>query len=421
MSPPFRRRHAAPLAAAAALALAATPALSAGSKPAQAPPTQVWIDVANYNLANMPEPGGLGGLAMDMMGGGRAKPSFPTTRRPGMTGQYLDVAVLNRPKPGRQVEAEIPDGLGLGRSLTLLPPPPTGEAQGSESPRDPPDVEITVREYWGCGGAVGPGQPKVSTYTVKGGVASVDGGMTPGQFKPQRDVQPTPDYALWPNRIHGQQVPDAASLVGAHRFKGEGMPASLRFDLDRTSDFLPRIALTTLGEGDEPILLSWLPVERAKAYFLQAMQLDSPPQPGVNKMSVTVWSSAETGGAGADLVDYLDAPNLDRWLKQKILLPASATACSVPQGVFDTDKSMAGMTMLNMVAYGPETHLLYPAKPTDPKLLAAWQPEWSVRVRTKSTASLILGMEVAGKESGSGQKKEGAGKTLLKNLLKRTL
>ena len=418
MLPLSRRCRIAPLAV--ATGFAATLGLPASSATPPAPPTQVWIDVAHHNMANMPELGGMERFAMGMMGGNGAKPVFPTTRRPGMTGQYLDVAVFNRLKPGRQVEAEIPDGLGLGRSLTLLPPPPTGAATGMESPRDPPDVEITVREYWGCGGVVGPGQPKVSTYTVKGGVASVQGGMTPGKFSPQRDVQPTPDYALWPNKLHGQQVPDAASLVGSHRLKGEGIPASLRFDLDRASDFLPRINLTSLGEGDEPILLSWLPVERAKAYFLQAVQLDSPPQPGVNKMSVTVWSSAATGGAGENLVDYLDAPNLDRWLKQNILLPASATSCSVPQGIFDLDKGAAGMTMLNMAAYGPQTQLLHPAKPADPKLLAAWKPEWSVRVRTKSTATLVLGMDVAD-GSGKGKAKEGAGKKLLKSLLKRGL
>lgn len=411
MSPLLRRTT--PLVV--AIALVATLVLPADSTPSQAPATQVWIDVASYNLANMPELGGMERFAMGMMGGNRTKPAFPTTRRPGMTGQYLDVAVLNRPRPGRQVEAEIPDGLGLGRSLTLVPPPPPGSAHGSESPRDPPDVEITVREYWGCGGAVGPGQPKISTYTVKGGVASVEGGMTPGRFKPQRDVQPTTDYALWPNKTYGQRVPDAASLVGSHRFKGEGLPASLRFDLDRTSDFLPRIALTAQGEGNDPILLSWLPVERAKAYFLQAVQLQSPPQPGVNKMSVTVWSSAEAGGAGEGLVDYLDAPNLERWLKQKILLSAGTTACSVPQGVFDTDKGAAGMTMLNMVAYGPETHLAYPSKPTDPKRLATWKPEWSVRVRTKSTASLVLGMEM----TEQGKEKESVGKKLLRGLFQR--
>lgn len=424
MSPSHgHRRLPAPLTAALALA-ALQQAWPAGGAPSQMPATQVWIDVANHNMANMPELGGMERMAMDMMGGGRSKPNYPTARKSSTTGQYLDIAVLNRPRPGREVEAAIPDGLGLGRSLTLVPPPPSGESQPPGTPTDPPDVEITVREFWGCGGAVGPGQPRVSTYTVKGGVASVSGGMTPGKFEPQGAVEPTPDYALWPNPVYGQRVPDGASLAGAHRFTGDGIPASLRFELDRTADFMPRISLTSLGEGDEPILLSWLPVERAQAYFLHATQVESPPQPGVNKMSVTVWSSAETGGAGTALVDYLDASRIDRWLKQKVLLPASTTACSVPQGVFDTDKGMASMTMLDMVAYGPEVHLAYPAKPADPKLLAAWKPEWSARVRTKSTANLVLGMDAAGGKGpgqSQGQKKESTGKALLKGLLRRGL
>ena len=421
MSSQLPRRRTAPLSVAAGVAAAlALPVYSAPPVPA----TQVWIDVANHNMANMPELGGMERMAMDMMGGDRSRPNYPTARKSSTTGQYLDIAILNRPRPGREVQAAVPEGLGLGPSLTLVPPPPVGESRTPGTPSDPPDVEITVREFWGCSGAVGPGQPKVSTYTVKGGVASVSGGMTPGRFEPDGAVEPTPAYALWPNPVYGQQVPDAASLVGTHRFTGDGIPASLRFELDRTADFMPRISLTSLGEGDAPIQLSWLPVERAKAYFLHAVQMEAPKEQGVNKASVTVWSSAETAGAGTALVDYLDASRIDRWLKQKVLLPASTTACIVPQGVFDTDKGMASMTMLDMVAYGPEVHLVHPAKPADPKLLAAWKPEWSARVRTKSTANLVLGMDVAaGRKQGQGQdaKKESTGKALLKGLLRRGL
>ena len=401
------------LSTAALTAALAVPAHSA--PPVQTPATQIWIDVGNHKMANMPDMGALGRFAMGMMGGNRSRPSFPTTRNLAAPGQFLDVAVHNRLKPGKQVEDEAPDGLGLGR-LVLLPPS-TDRSRSDNPPQDPPDVEITIREYWGCGGAIGPGQPKVSTYTVKGGQASVIGGMTPSTFAPQNDVQPTPAYALWPNTVHGQRVSEGASLVGGHRFSGEGIPASLRFDLDRSADFMPEIALTSLGEGDEPIQLSWLPVERAQAYFLQATQAEAPAQPGVNKMSMTVWSSAATAGAGAALVDYVGPSHVQRWLKEKVLLPTGTTSCTVPQGIFATGKGAPGMTLLNMIAYGPETHLAHPAKPTDPKLLAAWKPEWSVRVRTKSTASLVLGMEVADARQQDG-KKESVGKKLLRGLLR---
>lgn len=78
-----------------------------------------------------------------------------------------------------------------------------------------------------------------------------------------------------------------------------------------------------------------------------------------------------------------------------------------------------------MIAYGPETNLVWPPRPADPK--QPWTPEWNVRVRTKSTASAMLGMDL----SGAGQdpqspasdpnqpaEKESTGKKLLRGLLK---
>lgn len=415
MSMLSHRCRPAPLAVAVVLATAVAP--PADGAPPQAPPTQVWIDVATHDMAGMPDMtamGGTGRLAMKMMGGDPARPRFPTTERSGATGRYLDVAVYNRLKPGMQVQDAAPAGLGLG-DLVLLPAP-SGQGHTGETPRDPPDVEITVREYWGCGAQIGAGQPKVSTYTMKGGAASMHGGMTPGIFAPERDVQPTPAFVLWPNRTHGEPVPEAASLVGTHRFSGDGIPASLTFELDRRADFMPKIELTSSGGDDAPIELRWQPVEHAQAYFVAATQMDGAVSPGVNKLSVVVWSSSDVAGAGEALIDYLDAAHIDRWTRQKILLPADATDCSVPPGIFARRNGAPNMTMLNMVAYGPETHRVYPPRPTDPKQLATWKPEWGVRVRTKSTASMVLGMDT---NASSGQQKEGIGKKVFKNLFKR--
>ena len=88
----------------------------------------------------------------------------------------------------------------------------------------------------------------------------------------------------------------------------------------------------------------------------------------------------------------------------------------MPQGIFDDEAGVANMAPLSMIAYGPETHLAYPPRPADAKKLAAWKPEWSVRVRTKSTANLILGMDATGQQ---GDKREGRGRQLLRGLFKR--
>lgn len=407
---------------AAALAFAIALAVPASSAPPAGPPTQVWIDVATHHMANMPDMGAMGRFAMKMAGADKARPSFPTTVRPGNTGYFLDVALHNRLKPGVTADMATPDGAGLG-TLTLMPPPSATSVQGVGVQGDPPDVEITVREYWGCGAIAGPGQPKVSTYKLDGGAASVAGGMTPGLFAPQRDVKPTPAYALWPNKVSGMSVSEGASLVGTHRFSGQGIPASLQFELARNADFMPKIALNSqMGEDSDPIDLSWQSVDRAQAYFLVATQMDAAIKPGAgksmpNKVSVTTWSSAQVGGAGESLVDYLSASDINKWLKQKILLPPGVTNCTIPQGIFGNGNglTMANMVMLQMAAYGPETTISYPPKPTDPKKLAAWKPEWSVRVRTKSTTNAVAGMNP---DEDDKTRKESVGKKLFKNLLK---
>ena len=96
---------------------------------------------------------------------------------------------------------------------------------------------------------------------------------------------------------------------------------------------------------------------------------------------------------GTGLVDFLTGGEVDRWLKEKALLAPSTTRCQIPKGVLK-DGGEAGGGILSMIAYGPETNLTWPPRPADPK--QPWTPEWNVRVRTKSTAGAMLGMDLAG-------------------------
>ena len=413
MRSPLLRQQTAPFAL--TLAIAAVLA-SPASHAATPPPTQVWIDVATHKNSNEPDMGAMGRFAFRMAERNQPKLKFPTTGHPGGTGRYLDVAVLNRLRPGVQVEEAIPDGLGLGGPLLLMPPPAPTPSVGSESPDDPPDVEFTVREYWGCGATVRGGQPRVITIRVKAGDATMTGpGIVPSLFVPEGGVQTSPAHVLWPNDLQGMRVPEAASMVGTHRFTGQGLPASLKFDLDRNADFMPEIQLTSQGDMDGPIQLGWSPVERAQAYFLHAAQMKTPVKKGMNRFDVVMWSSAEVGGAGQNLIDYLGGSQIGKWLKQRVLLPSGTTTCTVPQGIFADDDSAGNVAVLNMVAYGPETHILYPPRPTDAKKLAAWKPEWSVRVRSKSSAGIVLGLD----EAQQGKPREGRGRRMLRGLFGR--
>jgi hypothetical protein len=137
-----------------------------------------------------------------------------------------------------------------------------------------------------------------------------------------------------------------------------------------------------------------------------------------------MWSSSEVAGAGSELLNYLTGSHVDKWLKQKVLLPTSTTDCTVPKGIFagsggaDAQRGgMGGMGMLTMIAYGPETNIAWPPRPSNPK--TPWNPEWNVRVRTKSTASALLGMDLGGmqQDNDQPQKKKPGVRGLLKGIL----
>lgn len=429
----MQRHHALFLALAATLV--ALPAAS--QKSAKTPPTNLFIDVSTQNMSGMPDMGGmlggLGGFMAKRMGGAdTSKPTYPTTRGTGgMTGQYLDIALHNALKPGIEAQELIPGGLNLGKSLTLIPIEPGKSGEGGTPGGKVPDVEMKVSEYWGCGAAIRPGQPKVATFKVKGGTVNGKGGMqgmdfqstgsvSRGLYAPDRDIDLRPGYVYWPNRKHGKQVPSGARLAGEHQVIGDGIPASMKFQVEQGADFMPKLALRSQGEPTAAVGLSWPSVDRARAYFITGMHMQ---MLGENSYALTIWSSAEVPGAGSELHAYLSGGYIDKWLKQKILLPSTATSCTIPRGIFAGASNMDGqqMTMpgmLMMTAYGPESWITYPPKPADPK--QPWNPEWSVRLRAKSTATATLGMDFGGmeqQEDGEGKQQEQK-KPRMKGLLK---
>jgi hypothetical protein len=423
-----------------ALALAATlVALPAASQQGKVAPTNLYIDVSTQNMAGMPGMGGmlggLGGFMARRMGGANAtKPTYPTTRGTGgMTGQYLDIALHNALKPGVEAQDQIPDGLDLGKSLTLtpveFPPSPKGESSGKV-----PDIEVKITEYWGCGATVRPGQPKVATFKVKGGNRTIDsrnpmagmqgigvestGSLSRGMYVPDRDIDLQPGYVYWPNRNYGKQVPDDARLAGQHQITGDGIPASMQFQVEQDADFMPKLGLRTQGAPEDAVGLSWPSVDRARAYFITGMHMQ---MLGENSFAMTIWSSADVPGAGQELHAYLSGSYIDKWLKQKVLLPASATSCTIPKGIFAEASDAQGQqgvmpSMLMMTAYGPENWITYPPKPANPK--QAWNPEWSVRLRAKSTATAILGMDMGGMQQQDGQPQQQQKKPGMRGLLK---
>jgi hypothetical protein len=91
----------------------------------------------------------------------------------------------------------------------------------------------------------------------------------------------------------------------------------------------------------------------------------------------------------------------------------------VPKGVFTGQGAM-----LRMIAYGNELNLAHPPRPTDTRI--AWEPVWAAKIRVKSVAMAMLGVDMpsaqpadaAASEPDAGQKKPGV-KDVLRGLFGR--
>jgi len=399
-------------------------ALPAASQQAKGPKTQLWLDVATHSMPGMPDmSSGMGGAAMRMFGGEAMQVHYGSARYAGMPGKYLDIALLNQLNPGREADDLIPAGMQLGKTLPLLPPKAIvkPELGGSTKGMADGNAKARILIYWGCGLTVRPGQPKEIKFEVKNGKVIGDtsawGKAMQGRYAPDRTVDVGPSYALWPNEKHRKQVPDGGSLVGNHHIVGDKVPESLKFDLTQQQDFMPKIALTSSGDLAGGQTWNWRPVDRANGYFLNAM--------GMQDDAMVFWSSSEVADVGSGLIDYLTPSTVDKWIREKVLLAPSVTSCAIPKGIFAGNGKQAAGGVMQMIAYGPESHIAYPPKPSDPKLAAKWNPEWNVRVRNKSTATAMLGMSVDASEQqqmtedGTPKPPENKAKRLLKGLLGR--
>ncbi|MFZ7095980.1 hypothetical protein ACOPJQ_06090 [Luteimonas dalianensis] len=381
--------------AALALALAAAASTPAAAQDA---PAELYIDVATHAMPGMGGMGVLGRLAGGVTGGNA---HYGMARHPGMPGRYMDVALHSSARPGAPASQAVPRGLRLGDEIDLLAPAAressnggTNGATGGHALAD--GGPYTIRYYWGCGEQVRSGQPATFTMSVRDGKPVNSGrAMTPRSV-PQRGISAGPEYALWPNPSSRRSVSGKASLAGSHQVSGEGVPASMRFDLGPAHDFLPELELER-ESNDHGTLLSWNGVEGARAYFIHATVMDGD--------AIVMWSSAADAYAGPELVDFLPESLVAQWTKQGTLLGSDARSCQVPEEVF-----AAGAPMVQMIAYGNERTI------TDDSA----RPGWSVRVRTKSTAMLMPSGVAAPSAREVGEEAAGEGaKGLLRGLFRR--
>ena len=403
-----------PLFAATALAIIFFAGASSASAQTTKQAARAYIDLATYS-SDMPgmgmftgaggggQPaGGLGGALGGMFGGavGGATGSgntFGTTHAGGFgaAGKFMDVSVHAPKNPSLDEAAQaIPGGMKLGASLKLVSPASGKPIQhDDDQPIEPqyekPKGKISI--YWGCGETVRPGQPR----TLDMAKVSMDeyAKFFVARSSTTRGARSQPGHPSWPNKPDDRRVPDSASLVGEHAFSGSGIPENFKVTLGAAQDLMPPIELNQKKSGDGGVMLEWKTIPHARGYFISVMGGKS----GRGSEEMIFWTSSELPDTGFGLVNYQTNSSIDKWLKEKVILPPSTTKCAVPKGIFgDKDGGM-----LNMIAYGHEAFFAFPPRPADAK--KPWDPVWQAKVRVKSTlASMLGGMEQRGSRQEDG-------------------
>jgi len=387
------------LAALTAVTLASAATAQTANAPAQVvrpPLAQAWMDVATFTGMGLPGMGGTGAspLAMigSLFGGGQSgKNSFGMTQT-GSAGRWVDVTLSTSRNPALSEALQtVPAGTSLAPTLKLAvpkaakgPPPTPGDDSVIEPEFERPKGKMLL--YWGCGDTVRPGQPRVLDMAS----------ARPDDFQKffvsrratQRGAHSAVGRPVWPNETDARMLPANASLTGEHLFAGQGVPEGFKFAIPPAQDLMPAIQLKQNDAGGATVL-EWTVLPTARAYFIGAVGAKEGAE-----AEMVFWTSSELPEVGMGLVEYQTNAAVDRWLKEKVLLEPSVTRCTVPKGVFGSE----GGAMLRMIAYGSELNLAYPPRPTDPKV--AWEPEWAVKLRVKSVASAMLGMDMGSLQRG---------------------
>lgn len=277
----------------------------------------------------------------------------------------------------------IPEGMKMGESLPLITPKVEKRTHGREDYAPPEQYEkpkTRMLIYWGCGDSIRKGQPKVlDTATM----SMTDFGKAFAGRTPSRQTAPAPrkgwTYAEWPDLLEkSPEIPADSSLIGAQKIAGNYLPKPIQFHIDSKRDFMAPVEFLPISKTETgAIKTEWKPIPTAISYFATAMGHDQDTGESI------FWSASEVQEIGFGLNDYLTPGDVNRFLKEKVLLPTSTTTCTIPP-IFKGEQP----GMMQFIAYGEEQNYVQPPKPKDPK--KPWDIDWSAKVRLKSTSMLPL-------------------------------
>ena len=336
--------------------------------------------------------GGGGGMGMGMMmgGGGGNRTQHEL---------YLRLGTSRAAAPGApKADHFMPANARLGKSVALVTPrlePVHEDFQGQK-----PKGRLLL--YWGCGEHAPKGQPIVLDFAKMAA-----GQAPPGLWSTTiiRDWGPTitnsKTFGRWPAEDGKFVKPDSA-LPGPHRVAGNYSP-DINFTL--TKDFMIALRSRTADQASGASLLSWNSLPEATGYLATLMGGKMGPRGDMGDM--VMWTSSASRQFGGGLDDWLTPGQVAGLLKDRTVMTPATTSCMIPAEV---RAAAPDFKMGRLIAYGPMEDFAYPPRPADAK--AAWNLEWTARIRHRSTTSWMdmPGMEGMGDMSGmSDAEDEGSG------------
>lgn len=263
----------------------------------------------------------------------------------------MDLTSDKQVNASSKAQCAVPEGLKLGPKVDLeidLPVKETPPVGGSTEGTKPTASKFVMKTYWDCSETVLPGQPKViDTEQMMKGMPT-GGMMGPGKMrgmKPPTVTVGDQSHAYWPNGKGGKKIVKDSSSPGLYELT-TNYCGGTSITFGQGQEFLVGIDITSPGKGepnlDKAIKVEWKSVPNAVAYHITAM--------AGKQGEMVMWTSSSKPDMTLDLTGKaFSQTEITSYVEKGILLPATATACSIPAGIFkDTGAPMISMTALGV-------------------------------------------------------------------------
>lgn len=330
--------------------------------------------------------GGGAGAAMSMMFGGGGREAHELHLRLGSISPTTGTPVADH---------FFQPAAKLGKSVPLVSPEPSmARDEPGQMPHDFQRPKGRLLLYWGCGTHAPKGQPAIIDFSKIG-----TGQPMPNLYSARipADRGPTSansrTFGEWPNAKSNKR-PQGGSLIGNHRISSTYAP-EIQFAL--AQDYMAGLQGQTAPAPDGAVSLNWNSVPAATGYYawVMGMKMDGASRDGPRDM--VWWSSSSGREFGGGLFEWLAPAVVQQLIADRTVMPPSQTSCIVPAEV----KAAAPDFMIgNLYAYGPEIDFAYPPRPAS----GPWAPEWTARIRYRSTTSWMIGGPMANATPGKTDK-----------------